>query len=554
MDLCRTFMQSFDQQDQSLRRKPAVKLLLITVLAAASSLTGASLAHAQDGTGDACRALTALASPTLRVETAELTAAGPMKAAFGPPGGPAIMLPEHCRIRGTLDPRTGVGGKNYGIGFELRLPTKWNGRFLFQGGGGLDGVVNPAVGGSSVGEPALARGFAVVTTDAGHQGLDASFGDDQQARLDYAYQALGKVTAEAKAIIARFYGQGPKRSYFMGCSNGGRQGMMAAERYPLEFDGIIAGDPGFRLSRAAVGELWDTAQLVKIAPRDAQGRPIVSQALTPDDLKLLAKATLDACDGLDGLKDGLINDVRACRFSPRVLNCKAGATTGCMSPAKIATIERIFAGAHDSKGRPIYASWPYDTGVGDMGWRIWKMGSAPTGAANGINQTMGLDALRRYFASPQTPAASAANFDFDKAADLTAETGTINDPTSTFLTSFVQHGGRLLIYQGVSDPVFSANDIIGWYDKLARESGPPQDWARLFLVPGMNHCQGGPATDRFDALATLEAWVEGGQPPDRIVATGAAFPGQSRPLCPYPKVARYKAGDTASAGSFACSP
>ncbi|HEY5409540.1 MAG TPA: tannase/feruloyl esterase family alpha/beta hydrolase [Caulobacteraceae bacterium] len=531
-----------------------MKLLLTAVLAASSSLAGVSLAHAQDGTADACRALTALASPTLRVETAELTPAGPMKAAFGPPGAPAIMLPEHCRVRGTLDPRTGVGGKSYGIGFELRLPTKWNGRFLFQGGGGLDGAVNPAIGGAGAGEPALARGFAVVTTDAGHQGPDAGFGDDQQARLDYAYQALGKVTAEAKAIIARFYGQGPRRSYFMGCSNGGRQGMMAAERYPLDFDGIIAGDPGFRLSRAAVGELWDTVQLAKIAPHDAQGRPIVSKALTPDDLKLLSKATLDACDGLDGLKDGLINDVRACRFSPRVLTCKAGATNGCLSPAKVSTIERIFGGAHDSKGRPIYASWPYDAGVGDMGWRIWKMGSAPTGAANGINQTMGLDALRRYFATPQDPAIGAAAFDFDKAAELTAETGTINDPTSTFMSSFVQHGGRLLLYQGLSDPVFSANDIIGWYDQLAKDAGPPQDWARLFLVPGMNHCQGGPATDRFDALAALQAWVEDGKAPERLVATGAAFPGQSRPLCPYPKFAHYKGGDAALADSFACTP
>ena len=514
----------------------------------------ASMAHAQETPAEACRALTSLASASLRVDKAELTPAGPMKAAFGPPGGAPVDLPEHCLVRGMLDPRTGVGGRSYGIGFELRLPTKWNGRFLFQGGGGLDGAVNPAVGVTSVGEPALARGFAVVSTDAGHQGPDASFASDQQARLDYAYQALGKVTTQAKAILARFYGQGPKRSYFMGCSNGGRQGMMAAERYPLEFDGIIAGDPGFRLSRAAVGELWDTAQLTKIAPRDPQGRPIVSQALTPDDLKLLARGALDACDGLDGLKDGLINDPHACRFDPKVLACKAGAKTGCLTAAKISAIKAIFGGAHDSRGRPLYAGWPYDAGVGDMGWRIWKMGSSATGAANGINQTMGQDALRRYFVTPQDPAIGPQTFDFDRAVELTAETGAINDPTSTFMTSFVQHGGRLLIYQGLSDPVFSADDIIGWYDKLKNEAGPPQDWARLFLVPGMNHCQGGPATDRFDALAAIQAWVEDGKAPDRLTATGASFPGQSRPLCPYPQVARYKGGDKASADSFACSP
>lgn len=552
MDLPCAFMRSFDNSTKT-PRGITVRSIATVLVTAILSLALASLAHAQEDTADACRALAGLATANLHIETAELTPAGPMKSAFGPPGASVATLPEHCLVRGMLDRRTGVGDRSYGIGFELRLPTKWNGRFLFQGGGGLDGAVNPAVGMTSAGEPALARGFAVVSTDAGHQGPDASFASDQQARLDYAYQALGKVTAEAKAIIARFYGQGPKWSYFMGCSNGGRQGMMAAERYPLDFDGIIAGDPGFRLSRAAVGELWDTVQLTRIAPRDAQGRPIVSQALTQADLNLLAQGVLDACDALDGLKDGMINDVRACRFEPKVLTCKAGATTGCLSPAKVSTIEKIFAGAHDSKGRRIYASWPYDAGVGDMGWRIWKMGSAPSGAANGINQTMGLDALRRYFATPPDPSISPDTFDFDRAAELTAQTGAINDPTSTFLTSFVAHGGRLLIYQGVSDPVFSAADIMSWYDQLARDAGPPQSWARLFLVPGMNHCQGGPATDRFDALAALQAWVEDGKAPDRLAATGAAFPGQSRPLCPYPQVARYKGGDTKSEGSFACS-
>lgn len=530
-----------------------MKQVLGAVLIAGAAIAGPSLAHAQAGTADACHALEGLASPSLKIETAQLTAAGPMKLPFGPPGAGAIDLPEHCLVRGVLSPRTGVGGQHFGVGFELRLPTSWNGRFLFQGGGGLDGVVNPAIGMGGVGQSAaLTRGFAVVSTDAGHQGQDASFAADQQARLDYAYQALGKVTVEAKAIIARFYGRPPKWSYFVGCSNGGRQGMMAAQRYPLEFDGIVAGDPGFRLSRAAVGELWDTAQLSRIAPKDGQGRPIISQALTNTDLKLLSNAVLRQCDALDGLKDGMINDVKACRFDPKVLTCKGKATSRCWSTAKVAVVRAIFNGARDSRGRPLYASWPYDAGVSDMGWRVWKLGFSPAAEANGINQTMGLDSLRRYFATPADPSLTAQTFDFDRAAALTAQTGVINDPTSTFLTSFVQHGGRLMIYQGVSDPVFSANDIIAWYDQLAREAGPPQDWARMFLVPGMNHCQGGPATDQFDALDALQAWVEDGKAPDRLLATGAAFPGQSRPLCAYPKVARYKGGDARSAESFAC--
>jgi feruloyl esterase len=528
-----------------------MKALGTAVVMAAALLAGPGLAHAQSEAAGACAALKGLASPDLVIQTAEIAAAGPLKMAFGPPGGVAIQLPEHCLVRGMLEPRTGVGGKSFGIGFEIRLPTAWNGRFLFQGGGGLDGVVTPAIGMAGAGPPALARGFAVVSTDAGHQGQDASFAADQQARLDYAYQALGNVTVEAKAIIARFYGRPARWSYFVGCSNGGRQGMMAAERYPLEFDGIVAGDPGFRLSRAAVGELWDSAQLAKIAPRDAQGRPIPSQAFTDADLKLVSTAVLARCDGLDGLKDGMINDAKACRFDPRVLLCKGSATSGCLGAAKVEALREIFGGAHDSKGRPLYASWPYDAGISGRDWRGWKMGASPT--APGVNQTMGLDALRLYFATPPAPSISPETFDFDRAAALTAQTGAINDPTSTYLTSFVQHGGKLLIYQGLSDPVFSAHDIMGWYDQLTRDAGPPQAWARLFLVPGMNHCQGGPATDRFDALAALQAWVEDGRPPARLLATGASFPGQSRPLCPYPEVARYKGGDTSSADSFACS-
>lgn len=517
-----------------------------------AALAGPCLAHAQAGSTAACSALKGLASSTLRIEVAEITPAGPFKAPFGPPGGAAIDLPEHCLVRGMLEPRTGVGGHSFGIGFEIRLPTSWNGRFLFQGGGGLDGAVTPAIGMAGSGPTALGRGFAVVSTDAGHQGQDASFATDQQARLDYAYQALGKVTAQAKQIIASYYGRPAKWSYFMGCSNGGRQGMMAAQRYPLEFDGIIAGDPGFRLSRAAVGELWDSTQLSRIAPKDGQGRPIISQAFADADLKLVSAAVLEQCDGLDGVKDGMVNDVKACRFDPKTLLCKGSATTACLSAAKVDALRKIFGGARDSRGEPIYASWPYDAGISSPDWRVWKMGFSPT--APGVNQTMGLDALRRYFATPPDPTITPENFDFDRAAALTAQTGAINDPTSTYMTSFVQHGGRLLIYQGVSDPVFSANDIMAWYDKLARDAGPPQDWARLFLVPGMNHCQGGPSTDRFDALAALQAWVEDGRTPDRLVATGAAFPGQSRPLCPYPKVARYGGGDKASADSFACSP
>jgi feruloyl esterase len=511
------------------------------LLAAGVALTpAASFAALSPERAQACEAMKAIEAPGLVIDKAEAQQAStvtlPMMQA-------TLPVPDHCLVRGRIDPRKGVGGQDYAIGFEVRLPADWNGRFLFQGGGGLDGRIVPALGLSPGGAPGLARGFAVVSTDAGHEGDDASFAADQQARLDYAYVALGKVTEQAKAIVARYYGKPAQYSYFAGCSNGGRQGMMAAQRYPDEFDGILAGDPGFRLSRAAIGEAWDTQHFIKIAPRDAQGRPVLAQAVTEADMKLVSDAVLKQCDALDGLADGMINDVKACHFDVKTLQCKAGQTQGCLSKDKVAALAAIQGGAHDSKGRRLYSGWYYDAGMADQGWRFWKLT---------LNATLGFDSLARYFSTPPQHPDGPMGFDFDKLEEQTAQTGAINDPTSTYLTSFAARGSHLLIYQGVSDPVFSAEDIVGWYDKLNADNGGMRDSVRLFLIPGMGHCAGGPATDRFDALTALQDWVEKHQAPDRIRAEGQAFPGVTRPLCAYPKVARYQGGDVSSEASFAC--
>ncbi|WP_315707919.1 tannase/feruloyl esterase family alpha/beta hydrolase [Brenneria uluponensis] len=219
---------------------------------------------------------------------------------------------KHCLVTGVIGARRGVDNREYGTHFELRMPENWNGGFLFQGGGGMDGVVAPAVGGipfhNSTARPALNRGYAVVSMDGGHQGNNADFGTDQAARIDYAYASIGKVTSVAKALINSFYHSSPGKSLFMGCSNGGREAMIAAQRYPNEFDGIIAGNPGFRLSKASLGQAWDTQQLIKIAPPNAQGKPILANALAPQDLNLVSRAVLAACDAKDGIKDGLINN------------------------------------------------------------------------------------------------------------------------------------------------------------------------------------------------------------------------------------------------------
>jgi feruloyl esterase len=508
----------------------------------------------------ACRALARLSAGQAIIARTELVAAGPLPPTPGPPGPPAppVALPEHCLVQGALAPRTGAGGKHYQIGFQVRLPTHWNGRFLYQGGGGTDGSVQPAIGTiPAMSTPALARGFAVVSTDSGHQGLDTSFGFDQQARLDFGYAAIGKVSAEARRIIAQFYGRQPRYSYFMGCSNGGREAMMAAQRFPYDFDGIVAGDPGFDLSAAAVEEIWDLDQFAKVAPHDAQGRPILSGAFTEAQLELLSAAVLRQCDRLDGLADGMINDVGDCHFDPAVLECKAGAAGGCLSAAKVAALRAVFGGAHDSAGRSLYPGWPYDAGLATIGWRIWQLGFSPSAASNAINATLGLHAVQDYFLTPPRPDLTAAAFDFDRDPQRVAQTAAINDATSTFMTSFTAHHGRMLIYQGMSDPVFSAADIIRWYRQLSHDAASAhaesaQDWARLFLVPGMNHCGGGPATDEFDPLQAIEAWTERGVAPDRLIAHGRSMPGLTRPLCPYPKYAHYTGADPKSAASFTC--
>ena len=500
-----------------------------------------------------CEDLAKLVLPDVAITKAESLAAGtPAPARLG---APSVPLPAACVVQAMIAKRTGVDGKSYGIGFELRLPESWQGRFLFQGGGGTDGIVQPALG-AVAGTTALARGFAVVSTDAGHQGGDASFGHDQQARLDYAYNALGRVTAIAKQIVAAHYGKPADRSYFMGCSNGGRQGMMASQRYPLEFDGIIAGDPGFRLSSAAVAEAWDTAAFSAIAPKDDQGRPILSQAFSNADLTLLASAVLKECDDKDGLKDGLIDNPAACRFDPSSLVCTGAKSDSGLVPTQVDALKKIFGGAVDSKGDRLYASWPYDSGIGAPGWRVWKLGSSKTASSNAINATLGFGALRDYFVTPFDARFDPSHFDFDRDPARVAPTALINDATATQLSTFAGRGGKLLLYHGESDPVFSSNDTVAYYQSLATDNGgadTTRRWARLFLVPGMNHCAGGPALDQFDPLAAMVDWVEKGSAPERITAAGATFPGRTRPLCPYPQQARYSGtGSTEQAANFSC--
>ena len=466
-----------------------------------------------------------------------------------------LGLPAHCLMHGEVNKHKGADGKSYGDTFELRLPAAWNGRLLFQGGGGLDGIVQPAIGGGGLGDrPALTRGYAVVSTDGGHASdpkapmNDGSFGSDPAALADYEYRSTQLVTDAAKKILLRHYGRAPKHSYFRGCSNGGREGLMAVERYPQYFDGVIAGAPAFNLTRAMIAEAWTTMQFAAIAPHDLR------DALTDSDLQLVARGVLAKCDALDGVKDDLISNPAACKYDPAELQCAGEKNEGCLSTAQVTALKKAMSGPVDSRGKALYSDWPYDSGIAGAGWRAWILGS-PTMPA--INTLIFPPAINGMALAGKKPTVDIFHFDFDSdATRLNKAAAASLNSNATNLSAFRNRGGKLILYTGMSDPVFSANDLIRYYKDLTRAKGgakqTPQ-FARLFLLPGVNHCGGGPGLDSFDSLTALEAWVEEGVAPDRIVARGNAFPGRTRPLCRYPQTPHYNGwGNPENAASFAC--
>jgi len=478
------------------------------------------------------------------------------------PMGASATLPAHCMVKGRINPRTGVNDTPFAIGFELRLPTNWSGRFFFQGGGGNDGSSSNAIGSpGNGGRPALSRGFATVKTDGGHiGGSAASFGFDPQARIDHAYNAFGKTAVTAKAIIDLYYGKMPDKSYFAGCSGGGRQGMMFTQRYPEYFDGVIASAPAMSVATgASISVAWEAITYNSIAPTDTNGNHILSQAFSNADLTLVANAILQKCDGKDGLVDGMINNRDKCSFDPSVLECAGMKDATCLSPEQVSALKTGFGGPFNSAGQALYIDWPWDAGISASGWRMWKLGTSLTATPNSAFFTLMQDAIRNEFFTPPDPTFSILDFNFDTDPARMEAFGEIYDTwEDAKLAAYRDHGGKLLIFHGVSDPIFSANESVDYYDRLVAANHGLEKagaFARLFLVPGMNHCGGGPCTDLYDTLSAMIDWVENGNAPDRIIATGAAFPGLSRPLCPYPEQAYYNgSGDVADESSFICKP
>lgn len=473
----------------------------------------------------------------------------------------AVKLPAHCLLTGEIDPRTGVDGVRYAINFELRLPLAWNGRFQFQGGGGTDGNVPPAYGvlnNRPAVTPALAQGTAVVSSDMGHAATDsrdASFGLDPQARIDWGYNALDRVTRLAKELVASFYGQAPRRSYFVGCSGGGRQGMMMTQRFPQHFDGVVSGAPILKQHVAQLGSMQMLQELRAIAPRDSAGNPILSRAFSDAQLRLVADGVRRQCDARDGARDGIIEDYGSCRYDPAELACGSATVADagtCLSPQQVGALTRIMTGPKNSAGTLLYPPIPWDISV--SGWRSAMLGTSETPVPNARRATN--QSIRYVFMTPARPDFDYFGFDFDRDPATMTASAAFTATNGTDYSGFKARGGKTILFMGVSDSVLNANGLNRWYDALAQANGGLQAtgrFARLFNVPGMDHCSGGEALDDFDPVTPLYDWVEKDQAPEAILARGASFPGRERPLCPYPQIARYQgSGSVDDAASFRC--
>jgi feruloyl esterase len=454
------------------------------------------------------------------------------------PGSAIGDLPEFCRVTATTKPA---------IKFEVWLPLhNWNGKFQGVGNGGTGGFINyRAMAG------ALRHGYATASTDTGHvntppgNGFDATWAfHHPELVADFGYRSLHVTTVNAKQIAQTFYGKGVAHSYYVGCSQGGQQGLMEAQRFPEDYDGLVVGDPANNWTRHYAGaHLWYSIATLK----DPQS--YIPAAKVP----ILANAVIAASDAKDGIADGVLDDPRQCHFDPAMLTCKAGQpTASCFTPKQVKAIKQIWAGAHDSKGTLIVPPIVPGGEAGPGGWSSWITGNR---AFNSTHWKAADGVFKNLFFEDRSYNALNFNYDTDMKPML-AKISRSMDAVNPDLRPLQRRGGKLILYHGWSDPDISPLNTIDYYNQVTATVGrdTPQ-FARLFMVPGMNHCGGGPGPNHFDKLTALEEWVEDGIAPDRIVAFHSTDGeiDRTRPLCPYPQVAVYSGkGSTNSAANFAC--
>jgi len=455
--------------------------------------------------------------------------AGGARGAERPPTFDYKTMPAFCRVGATLKPTA-----DSDIKIEVWLPAGgWNGKLQSVGNGAWAG----SIGYTSMG-PALVGGYAVASTDTGHTGNGANFVLGHPEKLiDYSYRSVHEMTVAAKAIVDAFYGDRPKYTYFNGCSTGGKQALTEAQRYPLDFDGIIAGASAIYATHLQGMQTW-----VGQIAHQTEAAMIPAAKLT-----VLKNAVISACDALDGVKDGVLEDPRVCKFDPKALECKNGDGPSCLTAPQVELARKIYQGPTDKKGKALFPGLEHGT---EANWG----GMAGLAGA----QPMSLAVETFSHVTYQNPNWDYHTFDFERdvaAADKAV--GAIMNSIDPNLKPFFDHGGKLLMYHGWADPGIPPRNSVNYYTSVVDKVGKAKtaDSIRLFMVPGMGHCNGGDGTSTFDKVTPLAEWVEKGKAPDQIIAsrTRMGVTDRTRPLCPYPQVAKYKGtGSTDDASNFVC--
>jgi feruloyl esterase len=455
-------------------------------------------------------------------------------------------VPEHCRVNGALEPE---------IAFEVNLPAAWNGRLYMIGNGGHAGEAPDDPGRDAQRGAALEHGFAMATTNTGHDARkepSATFVlSNPQKAIDYAYRAVHVTAVTAKEIANRYYARPVANAYWASCSNGGRQGLLEAQRYPDDFDGIVANAPWVDQTGFTIGALWNQ-------------RAFAETPVSAEKIELVAERVMRKCDAVDGLADGLIDDPRQCSFdvAADVPSCSAGNPSAmCLTAAEAAAVQKVYDGPQ-ANGRTIFPGFMLGSeavvarpnGTSGSGW----MGLVVPAEPNGRTADFGLaEATMRYLVfDPPQPEWDFRAFDFGRDPPLLERWGKLANATDANLRDFRASGGKLLITYGWADAILQPLMGVSYYEEAVAANGPNgTDFMRLFMIPGMAHCAGGLGPDQYDAVTAVIDWVEKGVAPDSLVASkivnGAVT--RSRPLCPYPQVARYEGqGDSDDAARFEC--
>ncbi len=491
-------------------------------------MVGAICAFAAPMYAATCDDLAKLALPNTTIDKAQLVAAG----SFTPPGGGRTSaefaaLPAFCRVSATVKPTT-----DSDIKVEVWLPASgWNGKFQGVGNGGWAGVISyPAMA------TAVTNGYATASTDTGHVGNNASFALGHPEKLvDMGYRAIHEMTVQGKAVTQSFYGRAATQSFFNGCSLGGRQAITEAERYPEDYNGILAGAPAIYNMQIHVGRVAVNA----LAHRSPDAY------IPPEKYPAVHDAVMNACDALDGVKDGVLENPMQCRFDPQVLACKGADSATCLTPPQVETVRQMYAPMKTGKAGSMPALLQPGT---ELSWGTLA-GPEPVGTA--------LEPMRYIvFKDPSwTVARFNAATDFDRAMD--ADRDNVLSLTDPNLRPFFDRGGKLLMYHGWQDPQVPARSSPRYFGEVLKTVGPAAAGTsiQLYMIPGVNHCQGGPGTDTFDKMAAIESFVATGKAPASILASHRTngTVDKTRPLCPFGQVAKWNGtGSTNDAANFSC--